>query len=80
MEHECPHPEKAPGPIRGRSIFRLPRISETIRDETRIRETSASIRSFVVSSSQRGIGDGGFRRKRPEAEREIGSRRFAPEN
>src|SRR5277367_3766960 len=55
-------------------------MSGAIRDETRIGETSATSWSFVVSSSQRGIGDGGFRRKRPEAKREIGCHRFAPEN
>ena len=74
------HPEKASAPIRIRGIIRLPRMSGAIRDKTRIGETSASSRSFAVSSSQRGIGDGGFRRKRPEAEREIGCHRFAPEN
>src|SRR5277367_4727628 len=74
------HPEKAPRPIRVRAIIRLSRMSGAIRVKNRIGETSASSRSFVVSSSQRGIGDGGFGRKRPEAEREIGSHRFAPEN
>src|SRR5277367_269538 len=75
-----PHPEKAPGPSRLRAIIRLSRMSGAIRNETRIGETCASSRSFPVSSSQRGIGDGGFRRKRSEAEREIVSHRFAPEN
>src|SRR5277367_5299886 len=77
LEETCP--KKAPGPTRVRAIIRLSRMSGAIRVETRIGETCAS-RSFVVSSSQRGIGDGGFRRKRPEAKREIGSHRFAPEN
>src|SRR5277367_59018 len=72
-------PKKAPGPTRVRAIIRLSRMSGAIRVKTRIRETSAS-RSFVVSSSQRGIGDGGFQQKRPEAEWEIGCHRFAPEN
>src|SRR5277367_3711100 len=74
------HPEKASAPIRVRTVFRLSRMSGAIWDKNRIGETSASSRSFVVSSTQRGIGDGGFRRKRSEAEREIGSHRFAPEN
>src|SRR5277367_5606790 len=80
FELEGPRPENAPAPIRIRGIIRLPRMSGAIRNETRIGETSATSRSFFVSSSQRGIADGGFRRKRPEAEREIGSHRFAPEN
>src|SRR5277367_1556082 len=77
---EGARPEKAPGPIRVRAIVRLPGMSGAIRDKTRIGQTSASSRSFGVSSTQRGIGDGGFRRKRPEAERELGSHRFPPQN
>src|SRR5277367_4789621 len=80
FELEETHPEKAPGPNRVRAIIRLSRMSGEIREKTRIGETSASSRSSVVSSSQRGIGDGGFRRKRSEAEREIGSHRCSPEN
>src|SRR5277367_6159940 len=79
FELEGPHPEKAPGPIRVRTNIRMHRMSGEICDETRIGETCAS-RSFVVSSIQRGIGGGGFRRNRPEAEREIGCHRCAPEN
>src|SRR5277367_2256487 len=63
FELEKTRPENAPGPNRVRAIIRLSRMSGAIRDKTRIGETSASSRSFVVSSSQRGIGDGGFRRK-----------------
>src|SRR5277367_250267 len=79
IDLEETHPGNAPGPTRVRAIIRLSRMSGAIRVETQIGETCAS-RSFVVSSSQRGIGDGGFRWKRPEAEREIGCYRFAPEN
>ena len=80
FELEGTRPEEAPGPIRVRANIRLPGMSGAIRDETRIGETSASSRSFGVSSTQRGIGDGGFQKKSPEAERELGSHRFAPEN
>src|SRR5277367_2871578 len=79
FELEETRPKKAPGSTRVRASIRLFRMSGEIRIETRIGETCAS-RSFVVSPSQRGIGDGGFQRKRPEAEREIGSHRFSPEN
>ena len=74
------HPEKAPGPIKVRTNIRMHRMSGEIWDETRIGETSESIRSFDVSPNQRGIGEGGFQRRRPETEREIGSHRFAPKN
>src|SRR5277367_5775954 len=80
FELEGPHPEKAPRPISVRTKIRMHRMSGEICDETRIGETSESIRSFDVLPSQLGIGDGGFQRRRSETEREIGSHRFTAKN
>src|SRR5277367_3974776 len=46
LEETCP--EKAPGPIRVRANIRMPQMSGPIGDKTRIGETCASSRSFIV--------------------------------